>query len=211
MKSQAIIIGILLFGFVASWNSLLFLDWKSARVPSKGDPLSSLQAVNSTAKPEPQLWMDIKKTTVEEDPNGGFKTTYDGAVAAVEGQRVELPGVGFLLTSGIKQNAEGDEEVTEFLLVPGNGGVAWCCGLTPISRFEFSVLVDCSTSPFSRSQVDPRSSAMFVNVEGTLRLQKENSINALYTLEEATVEFIDLADVVPPNVVNMCLNQPMVP
>ncbi len=50
-----------------------------------------------------------------------------------------------------------------------------------------------------------------MSVEGILRLQKDNSISSLYTLEDVAIEFIDMKDVLPPDVKNLCLDQPMIP
>ncbi|MEM9412098.1 MAG: hypothetical protein AAGA30_13355, partial [Planctomycetota bacterium] len=91
-----------------------------------------------------------------------------------------------------------------------DGGVAWCCGLSPIPNFEFSVVVDCPGTPFLASKTDPKSSAVFVTVEGTLRLQKENKMNSLFTLEDTHIEFVDIEDVAPPNVLNQCLQKPLI-
>jgi len=104
-----------------------------------------------------------------------------------------------------------EEEVTEFLLLPSDGGVAWCCGLSPIAKQEYSVLVDCRDAPFSPSNIDLKNPAFFVNVSGILCLQKENTLNALFTLEDVKLEFIEIEDVLPPNVMNLCLNQQMTP
>lgn len=211
MKKQQIIIGMMAAVLITAWNSRLFVDWKNGSLPNNSATQAPSKSTGDTVEtPEPQLWLDIKKTTVDEAADGA-EPRFDASVVAADGTRVKLPGVGFLLSSGLRENEEGKEEVTEFLLLPGDGGVAWCCGLTPIPRFEFSVLVECPDAPFLASKSDPKSSALFVSVEGILRLQKDNSINSLYTLEDVAIEFIDIRDVLPPNVMNMCLNQPMMP
>lgn len=205
MNRKTVLTGILTITIIAVWNSKLFLDWKNFKMGRlSATPTATTENLN-----EPQLWRDIKKTSVEENQDGEFEPRFDPSVLAVEGQRVALPGVGFLLSSGLSDNKDGKEEVTEFLLLPGDGGVAWCCGLTPIPNHEFSVLVDCGESPLLASRVDPKTPGFFVNVEGTLRLQTDNSINSLYTLEDVAIEFIEMKDVLPPNVMNLCLNQPM--
>ncbi|MEM8670107.1 MAG: hypothetical protein AAGG48_21445 [Planctomycetota bacterium] len=208
-RKQAIFTGILALVMITIWNSWLFMDWKIKNAPGSSVWLDSPNNVsNSVSRPEAQLWKDIKRTIVWENPSGGFEPQFAPSVLNAEGSRVELPGVGFLLSSGLRN--EGDEEeVTEFLLLPGDGGVAWCCGLTPIPNHEFSVLVQCPDSPFLTARIDPQSPGFFVNVKGTLRLQKENSINSLYTLDDVEIQFIDIEDVLPPNVMNLCLNQPM--
>lgn len=212
MNRQAINTGVMAIALIAVWNSWLFVDWKNANVPRNSVWQNAPNNIVNTVKPlEPKLWQDIKKTSVNETPDGRFQPTFDEAVAAADGKRVKLPGVGFLLSSGLRENEQGEGEVTEFILLPGDGGVAWCCGLTPIPNHEFSVLVECPDAPFLASKVDPRSPAFFVSVEGILRLQKDNSINSLYTLEDVAIEFIDMKDVLPPNVMNVCLNQPMIP
>ncbi|MEL6109230.1 MAG: hypothetical protein AAFU85_24750 [Planctomycetota bacterium] len=212
MKRQTIITGVLTIIMIVIWNSMLFLDWSKTSSPflpawqnSAGDVLNT---VNTS---EPQLWQDIKKTVVKQSPDTGFDPQFDPAVISIEGTQVELPGVGFLLSSGLGENAEGEEEVSEFLLLPSYGGVAWCCGLSPIAKHEFSVLVDCHDHPFPASKVDPRSPAFFVNVKGTLQLEQENTLNALYTLEDVTIDFVDIEEILPPNVKNLCLDRPMDP
>jgi len=188
MRRQEIVIGFFAVAMIALWNDQIFLNWKSknnlwsdAKATTVESPLGN--SVSSAGALEPKLWRDIKKTSVSVTPDGKFQPTFDESVLAENGKRVELTGVGFLLSSGLRKNERGEEEVTEFLLLPAEGGVAWCCGLTPISKHEFSVLVACPDNPFSASEIDPRSPAFFAKVEGTLRLEKENSINALYTLE----------------------------
>ncbi|MEM7456411.1 MAG: hypothetical protein AAF456_18845 [Planctomycetota bacterium] len=200
MSKKAILIGLVVFVVIVSWNSILLLIWQNPNGPG----------AENVAYAEPQLWQDIKKTSVENQDDSGFNPEFDESLTAVDGERVELPGVGFLLTSGVQENEQGEQEVVEFLLLPGEGGVAWCCGLTPIPKVEYSVVVQCSGDPFQLSRFDHGSSAVFVNVEGTFRLQKENSMNSLYTLEDVSIEFIDMEDVVPPNVMNQCLNEPMI-
>ena len=203
MKKKTIVIGIMTFVLITAWNIWQFSDWRNMNSPrSNGETVE---------KPEPTLWLDIKKTSMDKTPDGGFEPKFDESVTAADGTRVKLPGVGFLLNSGVRKNDKGENEVTEFLLLPGNGGVAWCCGLTPIPNFEFSVLVECPDTPFLTSKAAPKSSAVFVSVEGILRLQKKNSIDTLYTLEDVLIEFIDMKDVLPPNVRNLCLDQPMIP
>ncbi|MEO1528395.1 MAG: hypothetical protein AAFX06_23480 [Planctomycetota bacterium] len=213
MNRKAITTGILTVGMIVLWNGWLLIDWRSSHPPiseSWQAPPQDID-VSVTTSTEPKLWKDIKKTAVSETIDGGFEPLFDESVAALEGTRVELPGVGFILTSGIRENEDGKKEVAEFLLLPGDGGVAWCCGLSAIPYAELSVLVQCPNAPFPRSSADPKSSTVFVSVEGTLRLMKENRYNAFYTLEDASVEFIDAWEVMPPNVKNLCLDQPMVP
>ncbi len=210
MKIQSIAFGIMAIGVIATWNSWLFVEWNSASTKNTWqNPPNNIG--NTVTTPEPKLWVDIKKTSVEETPDGGFEPKFDESVVAAEGKQVELPGVGFLLSSGLRENEKGEEEVTEFLLLPGDGGVAWCCGLSAIPHAEISVLVECPDSPFLKSKADPKSSTVFVKVKGTLRLMKKSKYNAFYTLEDAAIEFIDLEDVMPTSVMNACLNRPMVP
>lgn len=64
-------------------------------------------------------------------------------VVVVKGKWVKLMGVGFLLLLGICENEIGEEEVIEFFLLFGNGGVVWCCGFILIFYVEFSVVVEC--------------------------------------------------------------------
>lgn len=210
MNKQAVAIGVAV-AVTAAWNSWLFVGWKHANVLTNRTWQGPSNSGDEVMTAEPKLWLDIKKTSVGATSDGRLDLTFDESLVAVDGKRVELPGVGFLMSSGLRENEQGEEEVTEFLLLPGDGGVAWCCGLTPIPNQEFTVLVECRDAPFLASEVDPRSPAFFVNVEGILRLQKDNSINSLYTLEDVAIEFIDMKEVLPPNVMNMCLNQPMVP
>lgn len=211
MNRQATVVGVLAVAVIAIWNSWVFLDWSSKDASGNQAWWSPPQdIVNSPSKQEPQLWLDIKKTLVAETPDGGTDPEFDEAVLAAEGKPVELPGVGFLLSSGLEENGQGDKVVTEFLLLPGNGGVALCCGLAPIPKYEFSVLVECPNAPFRYTKTDPKTSAMFVRVVGVLRLRKDNSISSLYTLEDASIEFIDIEEVLPPNTKNLCLDRPMV-
>lgn len=211
-KRQLVITAVLTIAMIVIWNGYLFLDWqKTAGLSNQTwQPVSG--DVSSTIDPqEPELWQAIKKTVVNESSEDGFDPQFDEAVIAVDGKEVELPGVGFFLSSGLQENEEGEEEVTEFLLLPSHGGVAWCCGLSPIAHHEFSVLVDCRDTPFSPSHLDPKNPAFFVNVRGVLRLERENTLNALYTLEEVEIEFIDIEDVLPSDVMNLCLNRRMTP
>ncbi len=201
MKRQQIVIGIIAAVLILAWNSWLIVDRQNP--PKKNS--------NTVKRADSELWLHIKKTSLDETPDGGLEPTFDESVVAADGKQVSLSGVGFLLTSGVSTNEKGAEEVTEFLLLPGNGGVAWCCGLTAIPHIEYSVLVECPDAPFLMSKVDPKSSAVFVSVQGILRLQKDNSIDSLYTLEDVSIEFIDMVDVLPPNVMNLCLDQPMIP
>jgi hypothetical protein len=194
------LIGIAAFALIVSWNSLLFLDWMNP---------NGLSSANTASAPEAKLWQDIKKTIADETKDRGLVPTFDQSVIASENAAVELRGVGFLLKSGVNQNSQGEKTVSEFMLLPGHGGVAWCCGLTPIAELKYSVLVECK-SPFPIEKADPLSSSVFVNVKGRLRLNKVNSIDAFYTIEDAEIEFLDIQDVLPLNVMNQCLNQPMV-
>ena len=59
------------------------------------------------------------------------------------------------------------------------------------------------------SRIDQNSKAFFVSVQGTLRLEKDNKINSLYTLEDVAIKFLKMADLTPPNVLNACLNKPI--
>ena len=211
-KRQVIATAILTIAMIVIWNGYLFLDWQKTPGPSSSvwQPDANSVAVSIDPK-EPKLWQDIKKTVVGESSDGGFDPQFDDSVIAVDCQEVELPGVGFLLSSGLHEDANGEEKVTEFLLLPSHGGVAWCCGLSPISHHEFSVLVDCHDTPFSASGIDRRSPAFFVNVRGVLRLERENTLNALYTLEDVNLEFLGIEDVLPADVMNLCLNRRMTP
>ncbi|MEM9826390.1 MAG: hypothetical protein AAF958_07360 [Planctomycetota bacterium] len=211
MSRRTILTAVLTVIMIAIWNARLFLDWNRGRAAIQPAWQSSSPVAMQTSSTEPELWREIKKTVVEEDPEIGFVPTFSQAVYAAHGNRVELPGVGFILSSGVQENEAGEEWITEFLLLPSHGGVAWCCGLTPIPNHEFSVLVECANVPSLPKKIDPKQTAFFVNVEGTLRLEKENSINSLYTLENVEIEFLEMKDVLPPNVLNLCLNQPMVP
>ncbi len=196
MRRQEVVTGVAAVVLIVAWNGWYLWGWNGP---------------NGEESIEPKLWRDIKKTSLVENADGGVTPQFDESVAATDGTRVELPGVGFVLASGVRENEEGDREVTEFLLLPAEEGVAWCCGLAAMPRTEFSVLVECPNAPFPVSKVDRKSSAVFVNVEGVLRLEKENSLGALYTLEDVAIEFVDVEDVMPPNVRNRCLNQPMLP
>lgn len=178
----------------------MLLDWKNTGRSGRDR--------NFVGSPESALWKNIKKTTLE-DTDGGLVPKFDSSVVALNGKRIELQGVGFLLKSGVRDTDRGEKEILEFMLLPGHGGVAWCCGLTAIPDIRYSVLVECPDTPFPIAKVDPSNSSVFVNVAGTLRLQKPNSIESLYTLEEASIEFVGIEDVLPPNVMNQCLNQPM--
>lgn len=209
MKRQEIIIGILAVSLIMIWNSWQFLESKNWNALSNNAFLDPSK--NMAKASEPKLWQDIKKTSLAETSDGVFEPMFDESVSSANGTRVKLPGVGFLLSSGRHYNEIGEEEVTEFLLLPADGGVAWCCGLKPIARFEYSVLVECADASFLASETDAKSAAIFVSVEGILRLQKDNSINSLYTLEDVEIEFISLEDVAPPNVTNLCRNQPLFP
>lgn len=218
MSRKTILTAALTILMIVIWNGWILLDWNSRTAAPVGDgetnPFSTGLVASSTINSqEPQLWQDIKKTIVNESPEIGFDPQFDESVLALDGKEVELPGVGFLLSSGLRESFDGDgeEEVTEFLLLPSHGGVAWCCGLSPIAHHEFSVLVDCHDAPFSAADIDPRSPAFFVNVNGTLRLQQDNTLNALYTLENVSIEFIDIEDILPENVMNLCRNQRMTP
>ncbi len=125
MSKKSIVTVVMAIAMVATWNSWLFVDLKNTNVPTNNacqDP--SKNNGNTVQTTEPKLWLDIKRTSVDETPDGSFEPTFDESVAAAEGKRVELPGVGFLLSSGMRENEKGEEEVTEFLLLPGNGGVA---------------------------------------------------------------------------------------
>jgi hypothetical protein len=211
-KRQAIGIAVLAVTLIVIWNASLFLDWQKQNSTWSGGMQITGNTLAYTANTqEPELWQAIKRTTMNEGTDNGFDPQFDESVLALDGKQVELPGVGFLLSSGLGNNEQGEEEVTEFLLLPSDGGVAWCCGLSPIAKQEFSVLVDCSGAPFSPSNIDTKNPAFFVKVEGVLCLQKENTLNALYTLENARVEFIEIEDVLPPNVMNLCRNQQMTP
>ena len=211
-KSQVILTGFLAVTISVIWNGALFVDWQKTSAPWNVAWRSGANnRVKTIDSQEPVLWQAIKKTVVNESPDSGFDPQFDDAVIALNGKVVELPGVGFLLSSGLGETEKGEEEVTEFLLLPSHGGVAWCCGLSPIANHEFSVLVDCHNAPFSPSKIDPKNPAFFVNVRGTLRLQQSNTLNALYTLDDATIEFIDVQDILPLNVKNLCLNQPLNP
>ncbi|MBM3964537.1 MAG: hypothetical protein FJ308_05640 [Planctomycetes bacterium] len=210
MSRKTAITAILAFAMIAIWNFQLFIDWRNGIASVNSAWRSSV--VNDAAAvsaEEPQLWQEIKKTVVEVDPEIGFVPTFAPAIEAAEGKRIELPGVGFLLSSGLLEDEHGEEQITNFLLLPSHGGVAWCCGLAPIPNHKFSVLVECENVTDLLSKIDPQSKAFFVTVEGTLRLQKENSINSLYTLEDAAITFMEMREVLPPNVMNLCLNQPM--
>lgn len=213
MKKPVLIVGGLVVTTITIWNSWLFFDWKNKNslwFASLRNPVSGFMSkVSGEGTQESQLWQDIKKTAIGESPEGTFEPIFHESVLAADGTRVELTGVGFLLSSGLHINEENEEVVTEFLLLPAEGGVAWCCGLTPISKHEFSVLVDCADNPFSASKFDPKNPSFFVRVDGTLRLERENTINALYTLEDIAIDFLDIQDVLPPNVINICLDQPM--
>lgn len=210
MSRKTVLTVILTLAMIIIWNFQLFRDWNngSATVnPAwQPSPAKNLAAVSTT---EPKLWQEIKKTILENDTDTGFMATFSPTIEAAANERIELPGVGFLLTSGLHKDENGEERITEFLLLPSHGGVAWCCGLAPIPNHEFSVLVDCRNVTDLPSMIDPQSKAFFVSVEGTLRLQKENSINSLYTLEDVAIKFLTMADILPPNVMNICLNQPM--
>ncbi len=207
MKSQTVALGIMVAGVVVTWNAWLFVKWTRGKGVENG--WQGLTSSVGNAVPEHKLWRDIKKTTVEETANGGFEPQFDDAVKAVEGTRVELPGVGFLLKSGIRPNENGEGEVTEFLLLPGDGGVAWCCGLSATPFAEISVLVQCPNDTFLESEADAKSLTVFVNAKGTLRLMKETKYNAFYTLENSEIEFINVKEIMPADVMNACLNQPM--
>ncbi|MEM1063217.1 MAG: hypothetical protein AAF532_15905 [Planctomycetota bacterium] len=208
MKRLDIPIGLIIFVLISLWNSRLLTAWMNPTLPSNGAWQSP--ADSGTAEiPEPQLWRDIKDTSFEEESGGELIPEFHESVLAADGRRVELPGVGMLLKSGVRENDRGEDEVTEFLLLPGNEGVAWCCGLTPIPRRQFSVLVECNDAPFPASKADPKNSVVFVSVTGIFRLQKENYIKSFFTLEDAEIEFVDIKNIVPPNVMNMCRNEPM--
>ncbi|MEM6692532.1 MAG: hypothetical protein AAF664_24090 [Planctomycetota bacterium] len=212
MRIRPIIAGVAVFAIITSWNGLALLDSNKFGIAGRSTWQDSQQDVaKASLSNEPELWREIKKTSVEDTDDGGFKATFKDSVLAVDGKRVELPGVGFLINSGIQENQKGEKEVTEFLLLPGDGGVAWCCGLTPIPNFEFSILVECPDAPFLASIVDPGNPAIFVNIAGILQLEHENSIGALYTMKDVSIEFIDMKEVMPPNVLNLCLNKPMAP
>ncbi|MEL6896932.1 MAG: hypothetical protein AAFP90_12565 [Planctomycetota bacterium] len=197
---------------IVVWNGYLYLQWNRTSGLSGGPWQPDAKDVGIVIDPnEPQLWQDIKKTLIEEDPEVGFRLQFDDSLMAIDGQEVELPGVGFLISSGLREDENGEDEVTEFLLLPGHGGVAWCCGLSPIAHHEFSVLVDCHDYPFSASGIDPKSPAFFVNVRGTMRLERDNTLNALYTLENVNLQFIDIESVLPADVMNLCQNRRMSP
>ncbi|MEM9367159.1 MAG: hypothetical protein AAGD07_14295 [Planctomycetota bacterium] len=210
MSRKTTITVILTLAMITVWNFQLFMDWKNGiTTVNPAWRSSSMQEAVAVSATEPKLWQEIKKTIVEEDPQTGFVPKFAPTIQAAEDNRVELPGVGFLLSSGLHEDETGVEKITEFLLLPSHGGVAWCCGLAPIPNHEFSVLVECENVTDLPSKIDPRRKAFFVSVEGTLRLQKDNSIQALYTLEDVAITFLAMEDVVPPNVMNRCLNQPM--
>ncbi|MEM6470494.1 MAG: hypothetical protein AAF802_13140 [Planctomycetota bacterium] len=210
MSRQAVKTVVLAIAMIVVWNVWVYFDWKRSGASPDG-VLGNAADIRGAAagNPEPQLWKDIKMTSVKETSEGTFEPTFAKSVRAAEGERVVLPGVGFFLSSGLQEDENGNEEVSEFLLLPAAGGVAWCCGLTPIPNHEFSVLVDCGDEPFSPDNMDPKNPSFFVRVEGVLRLQKPNSINSLYTLEDVQINFIGMEDVIPPNVMNLCLEKPM--
>ncbi|MEM6365191.1 MAG: hypothetical protein AAF745_12245 [Planctomycetota bacterium] len=210
MSRKTALTAMLTLAMIAIWNFQLFMDWKNGIASvNPAWRSSTVKDVAAAAAAEPKLWQEIKKTVIKEDPETGFIPTFSPTILAAKGERIELPGVGFLLSSGLHQDETGKETITEFLLLPSHEGVAWCCGLAPIPNHEFSVLVDCENVPDLPSKIDPQSKAFFVSVEGTLHLQKDNSINSLYTLDHVAIEFLEMEDVLPPNVINLCLNQPM--
>ena len=215
MKMRNLAIGVIVFATVTAWNSRILKDWMDGNglntSAAWNDPFNS----GNLVKPmDPELaiidWQAIRNTVVTESDDGGFSLEFDKLVSAAEGKRVGLRGVGFVLRSGLSRNENGEDEVKEFLLLPGDGGVAWCCGLSAIPRAEFSVLVECPNASFPESKANPKSSSFFVQAEGILRLSKKTRYNAFYTLEDADVEFIDIRAVLPPGVMNPCLNQPMI-
>lgn len=216
MTKRTVMTVIFAMAMIVAWNGWLLLDWAKVNVTSSGswsnapgEPAES--GANTGTQEQTKLWQEIKKTVVTKSADSTYEPEFTEYVTESAGKRVELPGVGFLLSSGLRDTEDGEEEVTEFLLMPGDGGVAWCCGLSPIPRLEFSVFVECKNTPFSAEAIDPKSPAFFVNVQGTLRLRKDNPIQSLYTLEDVDIEFLEVQDVLPPNVMNQCLNKPMLP
>ena len=212
MSRKTLTTATLTLAMIAIWNFQLFKDWKNGAATVntawRPSPAKTVAAVSAT---EPELWREIKKTVLDNDTDVGFNATFSPTIKAVANKSIELPGVGFLLSSGLHQDENGNERISEFLLLPSRDGVAWCCGLAPIPKHEFSVLVDCKNVPDLPSRIDQDSKAFFVSVKGTLRLEKDNNINSLYTLEDVAIKFLKMADVAPPNVLNACLNKPMQP
>ena len=49
------------------------------------------------------------------------------------------------------------------------------------------------------------------NMSSIFQHSKKTKYNAFYTLEDAVIEFIDIRDVMPPDVQNLCRKQPMIP
>ena len=127
MSRKTVLTVILTLAMIIIWNFQLFRDWNkgSATVnPAwQPSPAKNLAAVSTT---EPKLWQEIKKTILENDTDTGFMAPFSPTIEAAANERIELPGVGFLLTSGLHKDENGEERITEFLLLPSHGGVAWC-------------------------------------------------------------------------------------
>jgi hypothetical protein len=116
-------------------------------------------------------WSIVEKTTVH---NG--KPQFDQQLRQLEGKRVQLPGVLFVLKPLVV-----DGKVTGAILMPPSK--LTCCGVTCDPKQELMVYVDCESNPFPL-----QAKKELVIVVGSLKLHDSDSTWGLYSLENAVIK-----------------------
>ncbi|AQT68030.1 hypothetical protein STSP2_01184 [Anaerohalosphaera lusitana] len=136
------------------------------------------------AKSGRDFWKPFGDVKIKWEGNTIESVSVPEEIRAMDGEVVSLPAICVLTRKGMEKNENGCT-VNNFLVVPPFG-VVRCCKLTPVTRYEWTVIVDCSDEPWQIEGEIPNAQTM--NVRGRFRIAEKHLNEGLFFIEDAEVK-----------------------
>lgn len=180
--------------------------------------LSNKQTVSSIQKPQelPDLpknvkhpdsafefdvenfWNSFKKVKTEWEDKEIKTVSIPDYLKKLDGQIITVRSISFLFRDGMTFTEEGCD-IHQSLILP-RFGVMFCCGVTPITRYEWTIVVN-SEKPWHLAGKIPN--VITTDVTGRFRIATDNYKEGIFFVEQATVRPCS-ADEIDENE-NICL------
>ena len=182
----------LLVAAVAAWNLFEYFNTgltSSLKTSLIQPPQASPSTANDTGPTDNsakfdvvRFWKSFEQVRIEWDGNTIKTVSVPEDLQRLDGKIITVKAISLLTQDGLIRNANGCDVHRSLMLPPF--GVIFCCSITPVPRYEWTIVVN-SSEPWQIIGDIPNEISTIVT--GRFRIAKEAYENGIFFIEDAQV------------------------
>ena len=131
-----------------------------------------------------QFWMPFADVKIEWDQDIIKRVSIPDEIKNRNDQIVTVRAVTFLTKDGLTRTDDGGCKVHKSILLPPFG-IIQCCNITPVPRFEWTIVVNSQNTPWTLTGDIPNEIPTIVT--GRFRIATDDFNNGIFFIDDATV------------------------